>query len=114
MGSEFTECAAVTTVTRGFVGRCRETASAAAKHPRRYRQLRRLQVSQYTAWLRTQTNKQKRPFQEQTLVADVETAHALDRWMTDECIDGDFGAPPCQAVQCGRPQAGSGAVPGWP
>jgi integrase/recombinase XerD len=56
------------------------------------RQLRRLQIGQYTGWLRTQTNKHKRPFQEQTLVAYTETARALDRWMAEEYIDGDFTA----------------------
>jgi len=55
-------------------------------------QLRRLQIGQYTAWLRTQTNKHKRPFQEQTLVAYAETARALDRWMESQAINGDFTA----------------------
>jgi hypothetical protein len=30
-------------------------------------QLRRMQISEYSAWLRTQTNKHKRPFQEETI-----------------------------------------------
>ena len=56
------------------------------------RQRRKLQIGQYAAWLRTQTNKHKRPFQEQTLVAYAETARALDRWMAEEHVDGDVTA----------------------
>jgi integrase/recombinase XerD len=63
-------------------------------------QLRRLQTGQYAAWLRTQTNKHKRPFQEQTLVAYEETARALDRWMAEENIDGDFTA--CDTAMLNR------------
>ncbi len=55
-------------------------------------QLRRMQISEFTAWLRTQTNKHKRPFQEETIRAYAETARALDLWMTEEDIDGDFTA----------------------
>jgi integrase/recombinase XerD len=55
-------------------------------------QLRQMQVSEFCAWLRTQTNKHKRPFQEQTIIGYAETARALDRWMTAQGIDGDFTA----------------------
>jgi site-specific recombinase XerD len=55
-------------------------------------QLRQMQISEFCAWLRTQTNKHKRPFQEQTIIGYAETARALDRWMTDQEIDGDFTA----------------------
>jgi len=51
-----------------------------------------MQVSEFTAWLRTQTNKHKRPFQEQTILGYAEAARALDAWMTTESIDGDFMA----------------------
>jgi hypothetical protein len=30
-------------------------------------QVRQMQISEFAAWLRTQTNKHKRPFQEQTI-----------------------------------------------
>jgi len=55
-------------------------------------QLRRMQISEFCAWLRTQTNKHKRPFQEQTIIGYAETARALDRWMASRDIDGDFTA----------------------
>jgi integrase/recombinase XerD len=55
-------------------------------------QLRQMQVSEFSAWLRTQTNKHKRPFQEETIRGYAETARALDLWMVEEDIDGDFTA----------------------
>jgi hypothetical protein len=55
-------------------------------------QLRRMQISEFSAWLRTQTNKHKRPFQEETIRSYAETARALDLWMAEEDIDGDFTA----------------------
>lgn len=54
--------------------------------------LRRMQVSEFSAWLRAQTNKHKRPFQEETIRGYAETARALDLWMAGEGIDGDFTA----------------------
>jgi len=53
-------------------------------------QLRKMAISEFCDWLRTQTNKFKLPFQERTIEDYAETARALDRWMTDEGIDGDF------------------------
>jgi site-specific recombinase XerD len=56
-------------------------------------QLRLMQVSEFAAWLRTQTSpKTKRPFAEQTVVGYSEAARALDRWMEAQEIDGDFTA----------------------
>jgi hypothetical protein len=55
-------------------------------------QLRRMQISEFSAWLRTQTNKHHRPFQEETIRGYAETARALDLWMAVENIDGDFTA----------------------
>jgi site-specific recombinase XerD len=55
-------------------------------------QLRRMQVSEFCAWLRTQTNKHKRPFQEETIRGYAETARALGHWMGEQEIDGDFTA----------------------
>jgi hypothetical protein len=56
------------------------------------RQLRRMQISEFRAWLRTQTNKHRRPFREETIRGYAETARALDLWMAEEDIDGDFTA----------------------
>jgi hypothetical protein len=53
-------------------------------------QLRRMQISEFSAWLRTQTNKHKRPFQEETIRSYAETARALD--LAEEGIDDDFTA----------------------
>ena len=55
-------------------------------------QLRRMQISEFSAWLRTQTNKHHRPFQEETIRGYAETARALDLCMAKENIDGDFTA----------------------
>jgi asparagine N-glycosylation enzyme membrane subunit Stt3 len=55
-------------------------------------QLRQMQISEFCVWLRTQTNKHKRPFQEQTITDYAEPARALDRWMTEQEIDDDFTA----------------------
>jgi hypothetical protein len=55
-------------------------------------QLRQMQISEFCSWLRTQTNKHKRPFQEQAIADYAEPARALDRWMTEQEIDGDFTA----------------------
>jgi hypothetical protein len=55
-------------------------------------QLRVMQISEFGAWLGTQTNKHKRPFQEETIRAYAETARALDLWMDESGIDGDFTA----------------------
>ena len=51
-----------------------------------------MQISEFSAWLRTQTNKHKRPYQEETIRGYAETARALDLWMGEEDIDGDFTA----------------------
>jgi integrase/recombinase XerD len=54
--------------------------------------LRRLMISDFSAWLRTQTNKHKRPYQEDTISDYAETAHVLSTWMEKKGIDGDFTA----------------------
>src|SRR5579859_3199994 len=56
------------------------------------RQLRQMQISEFSAWLRTQTSKHKRRFQEETILAYAETARALDLWMAEADVDGDFTA----------------------
>jgi hypothetical protein len=53
-------------------------------------QLRQSQISEFTAWLRTQTNRHKRPFQEATITGYTEACRALDRWMADVGVDEDF------------------------
>jgi integrase/recombinase XerD len=55
-------------------------------------QLRTMQISEFTAWLRAQTNKHKRPFQDETIRGYTETANALSLWMASEDVDGDFTA----------------------
>ncbi len=52
-----------------------------------------MQVSEFCAWLRTQTSKHKRPFQEETIRGYAETAPAPSAcWMGEQEIDGDFTA----------------------
>jgi site-specific recombinase XerD len=53
-------------------------------------QLRQSQISEFTAWLRTQTNRHKRPFQEATITGYTEACRALDRWMADVGLEEDF------------------------
>jgi integrase/recombinase XerD len=54
--------------------------------------LRKMQISQFTQWLRTQTNRNKRPFSERAIEDYAEPAGVLNRWMTEKDIDGDFTA----------------------
>ena len=55
-------------------------------------ELRRMQISEFAAWLRSRTNRNKRPFQEATVAAYTDAARSLDRWMTELGIDGDITA----------------------
>jgi hypothetical protein len=55
-------------------------------------ELRRMQVSEFAAWLRSRTNRHKRAFQEATVAAYADAARSLGRWMTEQGIDGDFTA----------------------
>jgi site-specific recombinase XerD len=66
------------------VGRPREVVPAP--------ELRRMQISEFTAWLQSRTNKHHRPFQADTIAAYADAARALDQWMTGQGIDGDFTA----------------------
>jgi hypothetical protein len=71
-------------------------------------QLRQLQISEFSAWLRTQTNKHKRPFQEETIRGYAETARALDALLTD------LAWPGSQASRCqrlGRERDPKGSLP---
>ena len=45
-------------------------------------QLRLMMVGEFWQWLRSRTNKEKRPFQEETITAYEVAARALDAWMT--------------------------------
>jgi hypothetical protein len=51
-----------------------------------------MMISEFEQWLRSRTNAEKRPFQEETVVAYAKAARALDAWMTGKKIDGDFTA----------------------
>ena len=55
-------------------------------------QLRRMQISEFTIWLRSRTNKHHRPFQADTIAAYADAARALSEWMNGHDIDGDFTA----------------------
>jgi len=54
--------------------------------------LRRLMIGEFGEWLRSRTNRQHRPFQQDTVSAYTETARVLDRWMTEQGEEGDFTA----------------------
>src|SRR5882724_12195662 len=49
-----------------------------------------MQVSEFCQWLRSRTNQEKRPFQEETITAYKVAARALDGWMTSREMEGDF------------------------
>jgi integrase/recombinase XerD len=55
-------------------------------------QLRAMMISEFEQWLRSRTNQEKRPFHEETVLAYAKAARALDAWMTEKKIDGDFTA----------------------
>jgi hypothetical protein len=55
-------------------------------------QLRAMMISEFCQWLRSRPNKEKRPFQEETITAYKVAARALDAWMTSAGIDEDFTA----------------------
>jgi site-specific recombinase XerD len=52
--------------------------------------LRKMMISEFCESLRGRTNKKKLPFQEETINAYKVAARALDAWMTEHDIDGDF------------------------
>ena len=45
-------------------------------------QLRLMMIGEFEQWLRSRTNNEKRPFQEETVLAYAKAARALDAWMT--------------------------------
>jgi hypothetical protein len=47
-----------------------------------------MMISEFEQWLRSRTNKQKRPFHEDTVLAYAKAARALDTSMTDHDVDG--------------------------
>lgn len=55
-------------------------------------QLRKMMISEFCDSLRTRTNKKRLPFQEETITAYKVAARALDAWMTEKGMEGDFTA----------------------
>jgi integrase/recombinase XerD len=51
---------------------------------------RKMMISEFADWLRSRTNKHKRPFQEDTITAYCDAAVALDAWMTGTGLETDF------------------------
>ena len=56
------------------------------------REMRQMMISEFGDWLRTQTNKQHRPFQEETILAYSNAALALSMWMEEVGLEVDFTA----------------------
>ena len=54
------------------------------------REMRQMMISEFAAWLGTQTNKQHRPFQEETIVAYCRAASALSTWLDEVDLKVDF------------------------
>jgi hypothetical protein len=63
-------------------------------------QFRSMMISEFCQWLRSRSNQEKRPFQEETITAYAVAARALDAWMAKEDIEGDFTA--CDAAVLNR------------
>ena len=55
-------------------------------------QLGAMMISEFGDWLRSRTNKHKRPYQEETITAYKVAARALSAWMTGKDIEEDFTA----------------------
>jgi len=49
-----------------------------------------MMISEFGEWLRTQTNKQHRPFQEETIISYCSAALALSTWMAEAGLEADF------------------------
>jgi site-specific recombinase XerD len=64
------------------------------------REMRQMMISEFGDWLRTQTNKQHRPFQEETISAYCDAAAALSSWMESSGIEADFTA--CDSATLNR------------
>jgi integrase/recombinase XerD len=65
-------------------------APSAARTAYTPRELRQMMISEFGDWLRTQTNKQRRPFQEETILAYTNAALALSAWMAEVGLEADF------------------------
>ena len=59
-------------------------------------QLRRMQISEFTVWLRSRTSKHHRSFRADTIAAHADAARVLSEWMSGHDVDGDFTA--CDAA----------------
>ena len=68
-----------------------------------------MMISGFEQWLRSRTNKQKRTFHEDTILAYAKAARALDTWMTEHDVDGDFTT--CDTGHRAGHCAGDGRVP---
>jgi hypothetical protein len=53
-------------------------------------QRRQVMISEYGEWLRSQTNRYGRPFQQETISAYRDAAVALSSWMTSAGLEADF------------------------
>jgi site-specific recombinase XerD len=59
-----------------------------------------MMISEFGEWLRSRTNRHKRPFQAETISAYRDAAIALDAWMTRTGLDTDFTG--CDAATLNR------------
>jgi site-specific recombinase XerD len=60
-----------------------QEASSSDGRPYTPREMRQMMISEFGDWLRTQTNKQHRPFQEETILAYSNAALALSTWLDE-------------------------------
>ncbi len=76
-----------------FVGRSGSPVTAVVPPPRASytpREMRQMMISEFSDWLRTQTNKQHRLFQAETILAYRNAAVALSAWMNEVSLEVDF------------------------
>jgi integrase/recombinase XerD len=75
------------------LGLTQETARRNGRGTLTMAELREASISEFAAWLRTQTSpKTKRLYQEKTVTLYCDAARALHQWMTAEKVDVDFAA----------------------
>ena len=63
--------------------------------------MRRMMIGELADWLRSRTNKHKRPFQEDTIPAYCDAAVALDAWMTSAELDAEECPATCSRIEAG-------------
>jgi hypothetical protein len=62
--------------------------------------LRQMMITEFCTWLGEQLTREGRPFQAHTITNYMDAAKVLNRWMTEQKVDGDFTA--CDPVMLNK------------